>query len=206
MLALALSLQSLELLKVWSRVHSIWTLELVRRQTGWFPPDRLFEVLLWSRLAASLALAWSTHPALVWLLLLITLLTAVRFGGSLNGGSDYMTMVVLSSLLVPWGRTYLAVQLTLCYVVAGLVKIRLPEWRSGQALTRMTGLPAFLSLPMLLWECTFPLAWTSRPLLWTYLAIGTGFHLTNARILGLNRFFWIWLAVYSRLITNSPWV
>ncbi|MBS2035682.1 hypothetical protein JST97_11895 [bacterium] len=202
MLGLVLCLQTLELIRIWPQVRKIWTLELVRRQTGWFPSDQAFHALLWLRLAASLGLLWSLSPWLVWILIGITLLSAIRFGGSLNGGSDYMTLVILSSLLLPWGRIYLAVQLTLSYVVAGLVKIRLPEWRNGKTLTLLTGLPAFLSLPMLLWECSFPLAWSSPRLLWLYLAVGVCFHLCNAKILGLNRFFWIWLAAYWRLITN----
>ena len=193
MLALALTLQSLELLLIWQRVHLIWTLELTRREVWWFPSDRIFGYLLWLRLFASLALFLCPANALVWLLIAITLLTAIRFGGSLNGGSDAMTMVVLSSRLVPWGRTYLAVQLTLSYFVAGLVKLRLPEWRNGRALTALTGLPAGLSWPALLWECSFPLAWFCPA---PYLTVGALFHLINTRRLGLNRFFWIWLAAY----------
>lgn len=204
MLSLVLCLQSLELLYIWPRVRKIWSLDLVRRQVGWFPGDGFFHGLLWLRLAASLVLAVTCPSWLVWLLITISLLTAIRFGGSLNGGSDYMTMVVLSSLLVPWGKTYLAVQLTLSYMVAGLVKIRQPEWRSGKALTLQTGLPGFLALPTLLWQCSFPLAWSSPQLLWAYLTVGFGFHLFNARILGLNRFFWIWMAAYWRVITNFP--
>lgn len=176
---------------IWPRVRQIWTSEL----TGiwWFPNDRIFGYLLWLRLVASLALFGSSATALVWTLISITLLTAIRFGGSLNGGSDAMTMVVLSSRLVPWGRTYLAVQLTLSYFVAGLVKLRMPEWRSGRALTALTGLPGWLTWPTLLWECSFPLVW-----FWPipYLTAGVLFHFLNIKKLGLNRFFWIWLAAY----------
>lgn len=188
MLAFALTLQSLELLLIWPQVHKIWQF------------SRLFHALLWLRLAASLALMAGSPPALVWFLLFTTIFTAVRFGGTLNGGSDYMTVVALSSLLVPWGRLYLAVQLTLSYFVAGLVKLRQPDWRNGSALTRLTGLPSGLAWPLLLWECTFPLAWCNHSLCLAYLAVGAVFHLVNSKILGLNRFFWIWLAAYPSLL------
>lgn len=188
MLAFALTLQSLEVLLIFSRARKIWNL-------SWS-----FQALLWLRLAASIALFFGSPPALVWFLLLTTVLTAVRFGGTLNGGSDYMTVVALSSLLVPWGRLYLAVQLTLSYFVAGLVKLRQRDWRNGSALTRLTGLPRQLAWPVLLWECTFPLAWLSHSLCLAYLAVGLVFHLANSKMLGLNRFFWIWLAAYPSLL------
>lgn len=188
MLAFALTLQSLELLLIWPRAQKIWRLH------------GCFLALFWLRLIASLTLFFRAPPVLVWLLLLITILTAVRFGGTLNGGSDYMTVVALSSLLVPWGQTYLAVQLTLSYFVAGLVKLRQPDWRNGKALTRLTGLSALLAWPVLLWECTFPLAWLNHTLCLAYLGIGVVFHLANAKLLGLNRFFWIWLAAYPSLL------
>lgn len=188
MLAFALTLQSLELLLIWPRARKIWGF------------SRAFQVLIWLRLIASLALFFTCTPALVWFLLLSTVSTAVSFGGTLNGGSDYMTVVILSSLLLPCGRLYLAVQLTLSYFVAGLVKVKQRDWRNGSALTRLTGLPAKLAWPVLLWECTFPLAWFNYHLCLGYLAVGLVFHLANTKILGLNRFFWIWLAAYPSLL------
>jgi hypothetical protein len=188
MLAFALTLQSLELLTLWPRLRKIWRF------------SRAFQAMLWLRLAASLLLFFTAPQALIWFLLLTTIYTAMRFGGTLNGGSDYMTVVVLSSKLVPWGEVYLAVQLTLSYFVAGLVKVRQKEWRDGSALTTLTGLPAWMARPVLLWECTFPVVWLNHNLCLIYLAIGLVFHLVNARVLGLNRFFWIWLAAYPSLL------
>lgn len=188
MLAFALLLQSLETLLIVPGAQKIWDL------------SGPFQAMLWLRLFASLALFATTSPVLIWVLLLTTILTSVRFGGTLNGGSDYMTVVVLSSLLVPWGQTYLAVQLTLSYFVAGLFKLKHPDWRDGTALTRLTGMPAQLAWPTLLWQCTFPLVWLNHSLCLVYLAIGVVFHLANAKVLGLNRFFWIWMAAYPSLL------
>lgn len=188
MLAFALVLQSLELLLILPRAQKIWRL------------SRAFQALMALRLVASVALFFVAPPALVWFLLFTTVLTSVRFGGTLNGGSDYMTVVALSSLLVPWGSVYLAVQLTLSYFVAGIVKLKQKDWRNGSALTRLTGLPAQMAWPVLLWECTFPLAWLNHSLCLAYLMVGLVFHLANAKILGLNRFFWIWLAAYPSLL------
>ena len=188
MLAFALTLQSVELLWLWPRLRKVWGF------------SRSFQALLWLRLVASLALFFGAPPALIWVLLFTTVYTAVRFGGTLNGGSDYMTVVALSSRLIPWGDTYLAVQLTLSYFVAGIVKVRQKEWRTGRALTTLTGLPGWMAWPVLLWECTFPLAWFGHGLCVAYLTVGVIFHLANAKVLGLNRFFWIWLAAYPSLL------
>jgi hypothetical protein len=186
---------------------------------------RPFLALLALQLAACVwLLARGPAPALL-LLLLVTLLVCVRFRGSFNGGSDAMTVLVLLGLsagaLFPGrprvalgGLGYIALQTTLSYFVAGVIKLKEPSWRRGRAL------PAFFELPrygvpasaralakrpalarasawgILLFECAFPLALLGPQLCAPLLAAALAFHLLNSAVFGLNRFLWAWAAAY----------
>ncbi len=151
-----------------------------------------------------------------------------RFHGPYNGGSDGMGLLILWCLglahFMPkpqWSEClmgYLALQLVLSYFMAGWVKIVNPEWRSGRALRDVfafTAYPVSESLrgwaqwPRLLWvmswlvmlfELLFPLALFSHVALIVALLIAATFHLANAFLFGLNRFFWTWLAAYPSLL------
>lgn len=149
-----------------------------------------------------------------------------RFGGPYNGGADKMTLLITTCLgaahLLPsWqelAMAYLAVQLVLSYFVSGYVKIVNPEWRSGAALVdvfRFSAYPVSERLrgwavhPRLLWlmswsvigfEVIFPLTLLHPWALWAGMAVAATFHLANACLFGLNRFFWIWLCAYPSLI------
>jgi hypothetical protein len=82
-------------------------------------------------------------------LFVIQVLLLFRFRGAFNGGSDFMTLVVLSGLMIhlvlsltPWsvyadpaGLGYIGIHLLSSYFVSGWVKLRRREWRSGQAMT-----------------------------------------------------------------------
>ena len=122
----------------------------------------------------------------------------------------------------PWQRAglgYIAAQLVLSYFLAGLAKLREPRWRRGQALPRLLrahqyAVPAALqralaspvrALPaswlVMLFECCFPAAlWLGPEGCAAVLTCGMTFHLLNAAALGLNRFFWAWLAAYPALL------
>lgn len=185
----------------------------------------VFTALLLCRLAASPLLPFANDPLLLGLLLAASILVSVRWRGAFNGGSDYMTAIVLLGLLLVsigdpgsslslFGMLYIAVQCCLSYFVAGITKLRAPNWRSGEALTgflrstiygepealggllRVRGIPLVLSWGVILFECTFPLALVDPSLCLVYLAAGAFFHLVNAYVLGLNRFFWAWVSTY----------
>lgn len=158
----------------------------------------------------------------------ISLVMLHRFQGPYNGGSDRMSLLILWCLLgahlLPnptWREAafgYLAMQVTLSYFLSGIVKLRNHDWRSGQALSDVFAFSAYpvsealrqLSLwPRLMWaaswavilfEVAFPLALFHPVLLMAALIMGAGFHLANACLFGLNRFFWIWLAAYPSLL------
>lgn len=151
-----------------------------------------------------------------------------RFAGPYNGGSDKMTILIVTCLMVArlgpsplWAElalAYLAVQLVLSYFVSGYVKIVKSEWRSGQALVDVFTFSAYpvsealrgwANRPRLLqamswgvmgFEVLFPLALLHPVALYVGLAIAATFHLANAFLFGLNRFFWIWICAYPSVI------
>lgn len=161
-------------------------------------------------------------------LLVIAIILIRRFQGPYNGGSDTMTVLVLLCLwlshLAPtryWQEIalgYLAVQLTLSYFQSGWVKVVNPEWRSGRALQQVFALSAYpvsesvrlwagrpqvllgMSWLVIVFELLFPLALFNHTVLIIALSIAALFHLANAWLFGLNRFFWIWPAAYPVIL------
>lgn len=83
------------------------------------------------------------------LLFAMALLLLLRWRGAFNGGSDFMTLVGLTGLLLAhalgpftsaetaWhvALWYVTVHSLSSYFVSGWVKLMRPEWRSGRALT-----------------------------------------------------------------------
>ena len=158
----------------------------------------------------------------------VSLIMLHRFQGPYNGGSDRMSVLILWCLLgarlmpsLIWQEAvfgYLAFQLTLSYFMSGKVKLMNPEWRDGSALRDVfafsaypvsEGLRRFADQPRLLWwmswsvilfEILFPLSLIHSSTLMIALCIAAIFHLANACMFGLNRFFWIWLAAYPSLL------
>jgi len=161
-------------------------------------------------------------------LALLSLVMLRRFQGPYNGGADRMGILALWCLtLSRWLPTeaarelafgYLGVQLILSYFIAGWVKIRNPDWRNGEALRQVFAFSAYpaseglrdwarrpkillgMSWTVMLFELGFPVTLVSRPTLGLGLACAALFHLTNACLFGLNRFFWTWLAVYPAIL------
>ncbi len=232
--------QSVELLALRREYSEIWIWPVLQTDMKDFPrwSQRLFQTLfephlftaiLAARLIASVALPLVNWPWVVLFLLLSTALIAVRWRGSFNGGSDFMTVVVLSALTVAAffeDRTirlgclwYIAIQTTLSYFIAGTVKIGKPSWRSGAALDHIIrnsiyGAPSWwrklspklvsiASSLVLSFELLFPVALLSPSLCLIFLAAAAQFHLMNFWFLGLNRFVWAWLAAYPAVVYCS---
>lgn len=158
----------------------------------------------------------------------LSLLILQRFQGPYNGGSDRMGLLALWCLtvsrLMPTPAlqevffAYLGLQLLLSYVISGWVKVINPDWRAGLALQHVfqfsaypvsEGLRRWADRPRLLmimswavmgFELAFPLTLLSPVAMAVGLVIAGGFHLANACLFGLNRFFWTWLAVYPALV------
>lgn len=158
----------------------------------------------------------------------LSLLILKRFQGPYNGGSDRMGLLALWCLtlsrlaptpaLAELALGYLGLQLMLSYFISGGVKIVNPDWRSGQALADVFRFSAYpvsedlrrladrprlllaLSWAVMLFELAFPLTLLSRESLIVGLVIAGTFHLANACLFGLNRFFWTWLSVYPAIL------
>jgi len=165
---------------------------------------------------------------IVILLLVISLLILYRFDGPYNGGADRMRLLILFSInlyhLSPslyWKEIafgYLAMQLILSYFISGWVKIINPQWRNGQALidvfkfsaypvseslrkwSKFPKLLLFMSWSVILFELAFPLSMLSTISLIIALLFAVCFHLANAFLFGLNRFFWTWIAAYPAIL------
>ncbi len=188
--------------------------------------DRPWFVL---RLCLSFSLLLGCYPPGICLALLGSGLWLLqRFQGPYNGGSDRMGFLILCclclALFLPGVRGremamgYLALQCVLSYFIAGWVKIANPEWRNGRALRDVFQFSAYpvsesfrawadrprtmcvASWMVMLFELSFPLCLISQPAMFFALAVAAGFHLVNACLFGLNRFFWIWLAAYPSLV------
>lgn len=113
---------------------------------------------------------------------------------------------------------YLALQLILSYFISGYVKVINPEWRSGQALHDVFSFSAYpaseairsfahrpkllqaASWAVIIFELSFPFALLLPTTLIVALILAATFHLANAFIFGLNRFFWVWLAAYPSIL------
>jgi hypothetical protein len=185
--------------------------------------------LFMPRFVLSLALTLGYQTPVVCLALLgLGLLILVRYQGPYNGGSDRMSLLVLSCLCLThfmpnerWQEYifgYLAAQLVLSYFISGGVKIVNPHWRDGRALQDVFRFSAYpvsealrslaerpklllvMSWSVMLFEVFFPLALISQFTLIVALVIAAIFHLANACLFGLNRFFWIWLAAYPSIL------
>ncbi len=190
----------------------------LRQEAGWFLPRFLG--------AAMLMLGMAT-PVVCVLLWLHGWAMLYRFQGPYNGGSDRMGLLILTCLTLAhvlpqmawreYALGYLAMQLVISYWMAGWVKLVNPDWRRGRALRDVfqfstypvsEGIRRFADKPRLLWgmswavmgfELAFPLVLLHPGGMAMGLLIAACFHLSNACLFGLNRFFWCWLAAYPSL-------
>ncbi len=212
--ALSWSLQALEQWLVRRSLARVYPWSIVRRDYGVRFGDAAWPFLILAQVPLALGLV-TPHGFVPWLALALALLQAARFRGSYNGGSDSMTLVVLLGLALArtfsarLGLAYIAAQLVLSYFLAGVFKLRDPAWRNGSALPALLAAPQYRSTPfraprlagyaVLAFECMFPLALLDIRLSWLFAITALLFHTLNARVLGLNRFLWAWLAAYPAL-------
>jgi hypothetical protein len=189
-------------------------------------PERTWGVI---RLLLSILLLMGFQPVLVEAgLLIVACILLYRFQGPYNGGSDCMSILVLLCLFLShiaptpfWQQIalgYLAFQLTFSYFQSGYIKIINADWRSGQALTDVLAITVYpvseharkwaqspqlmlvMSWSVIVFELLFPLSLLNHYALIVALAIAAMFHLANACLFGLNRFFWIWPAAYPIIL------
>jgi hypothetical protein len=158
LIAIAVALQTLELLALRKTISDdgVWSWSVLKKDFTFFPkPFRTvfdwllryphFIFLLLARLGCSLALLALPYPGVVVFLLFSTILISWRWRGSVNGGSDFMTLMILMALgaavvfksnprVVAGCLWYISLQTCTSYFIAGLVKLKRPNWRSGRAM------------------------------------------------------------------------
>lgn len=158
------------------------------------------------------------------ILFITSLLISIRFRGSFNGGSDMMSFVVLTGVIVSFagstpeiqkfGLIYIAIHALYSYFKAGLAKIKQKDWRDGSALIGFLNsslYPEIRSLRIsrrmsliLGWSVIgFELGVVCLPFIREYVGIyfvlAIVFHLIVFASFGLNRFFWIWMCSWPAI-------
>lgn len=159
--ALSLAIQTLEYLRMGKATadDAFWSWQLQRADIPnafvralldvLFKP-RVHQLHLVLRLCAAVVLAvQGASLSLIAFLFVGNLLILIRWRGAFNGGSDFMTLVVLTGLLIAqvvgalmnvqlgWqaGFWYIAIQAITSYFMSGAVKLLRREWRNGSAMT-----------------------------------------------------------------------
>ncbi len=150
-----------------------------------------------------------------------------------DDGSDQMNSILIivmalcvgphsSEQLLKLGLWFIALQSCLSYTTAGVAKLFSAQWRGGEAVYRIfntgtygsrsisqflkdrKGLNLLLCWSVILIETLFPLCLVlPAPYSWAILAWGAIFHLLNAIIMGLNSFFWAFVATYPAILFVS---
>lgn len=111
--------------------------------------DPVHRLHLMVRLGAAASLFAGASLASIALLFVSTVVLLIRWRGAFNGGSDFMTIVVLTGLLIARlaevftgptvaysaGLWYITLHALSSYFISGAIKLRSREWRNGAALT-----------------------------------------------------------------------
>ena len=162
LLATSLLIQTLEFLQIRSaqQNNAVWrwqvqrgdlahASEAARKAFDWLYSERVHRAHLLLRLAAAASLYVGSSIVSATLLFVSTIAILIRWRGAFNGGSDFMTIVVLSGLLIAhlaagviepnlaWraGLWYVCIHAVTSYFISGAIKLCSPNWRSGHALT-----------------------------------------------------------------------
>ena len=181
-------------------------------------------------LCLPLSVVLSAYDSKFTVLVLFNLiLGAYLFDGTFNGGSDYMNFLIIAALtcyafsanemLQKICIFYIGVQAALSYAVAGVSKILKPDWRNGKNLYKIINKSHYLipetirKKPIRKFNFYTLLSWlvmlTEIGLVLGFFNLKIGvilivcfliFHLINVLTLGLNRFFFAWLASYPSLL------
>jgi uncharacterized membrane protein YphA (DoxX/SURF4 family) len=179
-----------------------------------------------------LPMAQPATSLLLLFILAVELFSALRNGGYGMEGSDQMHLILLCSLNIyfavsdPFARTavmwFIALQSMLAYLTSGIVKLKTRPWRAGtairlvlstdnygcrrlsQLLNRMPEVSKWMCWGVVAFECLFPLVVLAGPKATLLLLVcGACFHLMIAATMGLNGFFWSFVATYPAIYKFS---
>jgi hypothetical protein len=175
--AWSLALQTLEYLRMGAATHpeGLWSWTLQRRDIPVAAVRRALDVLfhpvvhqghLVVRLLLAVLLCVSGGSwGLIAFLFVGNLLILIRWRGAFNGGSDFMTLVVLTGLLIAYtvgtwvdaelgvraGLWYICIQSVTSYFMSGAVKLLRVQWRNGEAMTIFLNAAIYGPLPPQHW-------------------------------------------------------
>lgn len=161
LLATSLLIQTLEFLQIRSAQQNnalwSWTVqrgdlahasEAARKAFDWLYSERVHRAHLLLRLAAAASLYVGSSIISATLLFFSTIAILIRWRGAFNGGSDFMTIIALTGLMIAhWGQWivspvlawqaglgYVCLQTMTSYFISGTIKLFSREWRNGIAL------------------------------------------------------------------------
>ena len=158
----------------------------------------------------------------------VSLITRMISFAVLLQGMDSMTFVVLLSCVFLgffpdepkvqftflW---YIALQATFSYVIAGLSKAKTKNWWNDKEISLLMNQTSYAipskvkkilsrpltakisSIALIVFELSFPLAFINKQFAVVYISAAAVFHLINFYVLGLNRFFFAWIASYPAI-------
>lgn len=238
-LAFVIILQSLEFIKIRSSLSEkgIWRWTELRSDYLFLPTfvlkgldfimsEKHFTALMYSRILLCVVIFFVPASPFIYLFLFVsTFLVTLRWRGSFNGGSDYLLLILLLSIVIGFTSLtltngalwYITLQVLSSYFLAGLHKVRKEKWWNGIAVTSFVSSPNYsppaiavkvlnnstmarlATWGVLVFELTFPLALINKQICLFYLIAGMFFHLGNFFVFGLNRFFWVWTASYPAI-------
>lgn len=144
-------------------------------------------------------------------------------------GSDQMLTQIFGALLIGQlsgsalghksALWFIAAQACLSYFTSGMAKAVSPHWRDGKVVFAIFNTRTYGYEPAARWlhnspgttrvlgsgavfmECIFPISiLVGFPACLLFIAWGVGFHIMNAVVMGLNSFFWSFVATYPAVI------
>jgi hypothetical protein len=159
------------------------------------------------------------------ILLLVNLILYYRHSYGLDG-ADQMSLLIIITILLCFlinqndlvgkiGLFFIALQLSISYIVSGIAKLFSEKWRSGTAiqgilstytygtaftrnwLTKNKSLCKIICWTTILMETLFPISlFFGSDITLIFLGFGFLFHLSIAIVMGLNDFVWSFCAAY----------
>ena len=244
LVAVALIFQTVEIFKlkyIWCD-SGVWRWETLKYDFRVFPKpvfnaldfllgDVGFTWVLGARLLGAGVMLGRLDMLAISVVLVTSILISLRWRGSFNGGSDFMSLVVILSLaLTAFFRcspragqgalAYIAVQACTSYFISGVIKLKKKNWRTGKALhgflnstvyginpwkfleTNRSALLGF-SWGLMIFEVSFPIVLWSPVVCLGYLLCAVVFHLICFYVFGLNRFLFAWVSAYPAIYFSA---
>ena len=162
LLALSLIVQTVEFIALAKRedVRYVWSWSvqggdlkgshpLIQRGFDFLYRDKIHNLHLVLRLLCAISLFWGVTLITGLFLFLSTVILLIRWRGAFNGGSDFMTVIAVTGLVIAMGASlfvdaekawnaalwYITIHSITSYFMSGTVKLLNGQWRNGTALT-----------------------------------------------------------------------